>query len=314
MARRLVGLSIVFFGITLFVFLVSRLAPGDPVQLMLGPDATPEQMQIIRRDLGLDESLAVQYGRWLGNLLQGKLGQSIGTGLDVSEMILERLFPTIELTVAAMVIALFLGIPLGVLSAVRQYSLIDYLSTLVSMFFVSMPSFWLGLMLILGVSLYLGVLPPSGYVSPLESLSGNLSHLILPAVTLGLYESAWIIRLTRSNMLEVLRKEYVTTARAKGVPEWKVIFKHTLKNALISLLTMIGLQMGYLLGGVVVVETIFAWPGIGRLLVENGIYQRDFPVIQGVTLTVAVFFVLVNLTVDVAYRLVDPRVRVGARQ
>lgn len=314
MARRLVGLLVVFLGITILVFLVSRFAPGDPVQLMLGPEATPEQVLLIRRDLGLDEPLVVQYGRWLQGVLQGRLGQSIRLGVDVSELILDRLFPTIELAIAAMVIALFLGIPLGVLSAVRHNTLVDYLSTLVTLFFVSMPSFWFGLILIFGASVYLGVLPPSGYVSPMESLTGNLSHLILPAVTLGVYESAWLIRITRSNMLEVLRKEYITTARAKGVPEFIVIFKHALKNALISLLTMIGLQIGYLLGGVVVVETIFAWPGIGRLLVENGIYQRDFPIIQGVTLMAAAFFVLVNLAVDLAYRLVDPQVRIGARQ
>ncbi len=313
MARRIVGLSIVFLGITILVFLVSRLAPGDPVQLMLGPDATPEQVRLIRRDLGLDRPIVVQYVRWLEGLLHGELGQSIRNRTDVSELILDRVFPTVELTIAAMIIALALGVPLGVLSAVRHYSFLDYMSTLASLLFVSMPSFWLGLMLILWASLHLGVLPPSGYVSPLESPVANLSHLILPAITLGLYESAWLVRLTRSSMLEVLGQEYIVTARAKGVRERMVIFKHALKNAMISIFTMVGLQVGYLLGGVVVVETIFAWPGIGRLLVENGIYQRDFPIIQGVTLTAAALFVVVNLAVDAAYRLVDPRVRVGLR-
>lgn len=313
MARRVVGLCIVLVGITALVFLVSRLAPGDPVQLMLGPDATPEQMRLIRHDLGLDRPLPVQYLHWMGGVLQGKLGQSIRNKVDVSELIVERLFPTIELAVASMIVALLLGIPLGVLSAVRHYSVLDYVSTFTSLLFVSMPSFWLGLMLILGASLYLGLLPPSGYVSPMDGVVDNLSHLVLPAITLGLYESAWLTRITRSNMLEVLGREYIVTARSKGVRESAVVFKHAFKNALMSLFTMIGLQLGYLLGGVVVVETIFAWPGIGRLLVENGIYQRDFPVIQGVTLAGASLFVLVNLGVDAAYRLVDPRVRAGLR-
>jgi len=298
--RRLLITLLVLFGITVIIFAMVRLIPGDPAIVMAGQDATKEQIELVRARLGLDKHPVEQYFIFAGNLLQGDMGVSTRTGLPVTKEIMHRLPNTVLLATAAMLIAIVLGILAGIVAGIKQYSVFDYSSMLLALFGLSMPVFWLGLMLMLLFSIALGWLPATG--------ADSLKHLILPAFTLGVASTAIIARMTRSSMLEVIRLDYVRTARAKGLTERLVILRHALKNALIPVVTVIGLQMGILLGGAVLTEIVFAWPGIGRLLVE-AILARDYPVVQGVVLVVAAMFILVNLVVDIIYAYLDPRIR-----
>ncbi len=306
--RRILSLVPVLVGVTLLVFLVMQLAPGDPARIMLGPKATDTSLAQLRHELGLDQPAYVQYVRWLTRVLQGNWGRSIQLKREVLPFILERFRNTAYLTVLAVLLACATGIPAGVLSAVRQYSLGDRLAMVLVLVGFSMPIFWLGIILQIVFGLRFAVLPVSGMQSPGRSDLVDLAlHLILPAVTLATGAAAIIARMTRSSMLEVIRQDYVRTARGKGLKESLVIRRHALKNALIPVVTIVGMQVGYLLGGDILVETVFSYPGIGLAMI-NGILARDFPLVQGAILLVASSYVIVNLAVDVAYAYLDPRI------
>jgi peptide/nickel transport system permease protein len=300
-AKRILAAVPVLLGVSLLVFSMLHLVPGDPVRLMLSEfQTTPEQIERLRSQLHLDEPLPMQFGRYLWNASHGDLGTSIRTRRPVAVEIADNLPSTMQLTLAGLLVAGVLGVTLGIVAAVNQRSWIELASMLLALIGVSMPSFWLGLLLIFLLSLRLRIFPATG--------GGDLLHLVLPAVTLGLGAAAILARLTRSSMLEVLRQEYVTTARAKGLLEWVVITRHALKNALIPVVTIFGLQFGQLLAGTFVVETVFARPGLGRLVID-GILNKDLPIVQGVVLVVAAAYVVVNLLVDLMYGVLDPRIR-----
>jgi peptide/nickel transport system permease protein len=305
--RRFLLTVPVLFGVSVLVFVIMHVVPGDPVRLIAGPDAPEEVVVRIRAELGLDRPLHVQYLSFLGRALRGDLGHSLRSRAAVVDEILARFPATLELTSVSMVIAILLGIPLGLISAVRRSTWIDYLAMGTSLSTLSMPIFWVAIVAIWIFSLQLGWLPVSGRGGPVWEWDG-FHHIILPGLTLSTTSIAIISRLTRSGMLEVLGREYVTTARAKGLPEPAVVGKHALKNALIPVVTVVGLQYGLLLGGAVVTETIFAWPGVGRLAMTS-ILQRDYPVVQGCVLLVATLFVVINLAIDLLYGWLDPRIR-----
>ena len=299
------------FGLSVLVFLLARLIPGDVVQVSLEQaERTPEMVQELRSFFGLDQPLYVQYWRWLSDVLQGDLGTSWRSGNSVMDLILDRLSVTAELTILAMVVSIGLGVPLGILAATRQNSPLDYLVRVMSMFSLSIPEFWQGIMLILVLSITLGWIPSLEYVDFWKDPATNLSIMILPAVSVGTVASANIVRMTRATMLEELRQDYVRTARAKGLHDRVVIYSHALKNTLIPVVTIAGLQIGYLMGGIVVMEAVFTLPGVGRLMLL-AISQRDYPLIQGVVLFIATIFVFSNLLVDVLYAYVNPRIRYG---
>jgi peptide/nickel transport system permease protein len=300
-AQRVAATIPVLLGVSLLVFSMLQLVPGDPVQLMLSEfQTTPEQIARLRAQLHLNDPLPVQFGRFVWDAAHGDLGTSIRTKRPVTAEIADTFPATLQLAGAGLLVAAILGVSLGIVAATHQQSWLEFGSMCIALLGVSMPSFWLGLLLIFLLSLRFRLLPATG--------GGDLQHLILPAITLGLGAAAILARLTRSSMLEVLRQEYVTTARAKGLHEWVVIGRHALKNALIPVVTIFGLQFGQLLAGTVVVETVFARPGLGRLIVD-GILNKDFPIVQGVVLAVAVSYVLVNLLVDLLYAVLDPRIR-----
>ncbi|MEM9002950.1 MAG: ABC transporter permease [Cyanobacteria bacterium P01_F01_bin.86] len=327
---RLLQLVPVLLGISLLVFAFLHLIPGDPAVTMLGDRATPEQVAILRERMGLNEPLPLQYLTFLGSLLQFDLGTSIFTGVPIWEEIKLRWPATFELSVMAMLIALLLGIPAGVIAAVRKNSLVDNVTMSGSLLGVSMPVYWLGLLLVYLFAVNLQWLPPSGRIGinvgyefePITGffildaiVQGNfaalrdvVAHLVLPAVTLSTIPLAILARITRSAMLEVLSQDYIRTARAKGLWEFWVIGKHALKNAMLPVVTIVGLEFGTLLGGAILTETIFSWPGIGKWIYE-GILQRDYPVVQGGVVFVAFVFVLVNLVVDISYAFLDPRIQ-----
>jgi peptide/nickel transport system permease protein len=298
-ARRLLQSLVVLFGVSFVVFGILHLT-GDPALVLLPPDASAEDVRRFREAMGFNDPFLVQYGRFLRGALQGDFGQSIRHGESAFGLVVERLPATFELAGAALVLALCLAIPAGIVSAVRRNSVVDYVATVVALFGQSLPTFWLGIMLILLFSVQLQLLPSSG--------RGNVEHLVLPAVTLGLFTTARITRLTRSGMLEVLGQDYIRTARAKGVSDPPVVWKHALKNAAIPIVTIVGIELGTLLGGSVITETIFAWPGVGRLSVQ-AIANRDYPVVQAAVFLLASTFVVVNLVVDVVYTYLDPRIR-----
>lgn len=302
--RRLLMLIPVLIGVTTMVFLLVRILPGDPADILFenNPYATPEMKDRIRAQLHLDKPIYEQYFIWVGGILHGDLGRSLHTMRPVMQELIPRYINTIKLSIVSIAIAAIVGVVLGVSAAVRRGTLLDVLTTISATAGVSMPSFWFALMLILLFAVQLGWVPVAG--------TGTPYHLILPSITLGFGTSLAIItRMTRSSMIETLSQDYVRTARAKGCPERSVIYKHTLRNAFIPVITVIGLQFGHLLAGQVITETIFAWPGIGRLMVSS-IFKRDFPMIQGAILFIALTFVLVNLLVDVLYVLVDPRLKI----
>jgi len=321
-ARRLLQLVPVILGVSLIVFLIMHFTPGDPVALMFGVDAAtnPELMQSIRHQLGLDQPLYMQYLRFLGNLVRGDLGRSLTTNDKVLEEVSSRLPATLEISVCALVVSVSVGLLAGVVAAVKRNSAFDYASTVGALFGASIPAFWFGLMLIFTLAVSLSLFPVSGRggvlsTALLQAVTGDvaplkkvLSHLVLPSITLGLPSAALVARLTRSSMLEVLGQDYVRTARSKGLPERAVVYRHALRNALIPVVTMVGLQFGYLLGGAVITESVFAWPGVGRLVVL-AIQQRDYPLVQGDVMILALIFVMINLLVDLTYGLLDPRIR-----
>jgi peptide/nickel transport system permease protein len=308
-AQRVLSLIPVLFGVTLLVFLVMQLAPGDPAQIILGPKATETSLAQLRHELGLDQPLHIQYGRWLSRVVQGDWGRSIQLKRAVLPFVLDRFRNSAYLMLLAMLLACGVGVPVGVWSAIRQYSLGDRVGIVTVVMGFSIPVFWLGIILQIVFGLYLGLLPVSGLQSPGQTdIPDLLMHLILPALTLATGATALIARMTRSSMLEVIRQDYVRTARAKGLNERLTINRHALKNALIPIVTIVGLQVGYLLGGDILIELVFTYPGLGLAMV-NGILARDFPLVQGAILLVASSYVLVNLLVDLAYAYLDPRIR-----
>jgi peptide/nickel transport system permease protein len=306
--NRIVSMVPVLLLVSIVIFSLIHLTPGDPVLAMLGEEATPEARDRLRTQLGLDRPLPVQYGVWLMRVLSGDLGRSIRTNQPVAEAILERLPVTIELAVLALAIALVIALPAGIIAATRRGTFADIGSTVMCLLGVSMPNFLLAVFLVYVFSLTLRWLPPIGYTSPAIDLFGNLKGMIMPAVTLGAFAAAATARLTRSTLLEVLNQDYIRTGWAKGLNEATIIQRHAMKNAMIPVVTVVGLQLGNLLGSAIVTETIFALPGVGRLVVDS-IYQRDFPLVQGVTLYLAVIFLVVNLIVDMIYAYLDPRIR-----
>lgn len=304
--RRLMILVLIVFAVTVIAFAMMHMVPGNPARIMAGLDASEEDIALMEKKLGLDRPLYAQYLDYMGGLIRGDFGQSIRTGRSVSKILFSRYPATLELALTAILMALIVSIFGGVIAATHHNTIVDNFTMIGALFGVSMPSFWRGLMLMFLFSLILGWLPASGRGTPF-TLAG-LKHLVLPAVTLGIGSAAYLVRLIRSSMLEILNEEYVRTARSKGLRERSVIYKHALKNALIPIVTMTGMQFGYLLGGAVVIETVFAWPGVGRLMI-NSVFARDFPVVQGAILMLAVSFSLVNLFVDLAYAFLDPRIR-----
>jgi peptide/nickel transport system permease protein len=305
--RRLLGLIPVLLGISVVVFF---LIPGDVAQAMLGLTATPENIADLREAMGLNQPIWVQYVKWLWNVLQGDLGISLQQRTEVLPFLLERFQNTLLLTTASTIISLIIGLPAGIISATKQYSIFDRLSMLFALFGNSMPAFWLGLMSILIFSLKLGWLPTGGMWPMVgdHTLPVLLKHLAMPAITLGAASAAITARITRSSMLEVIRQDYVRTARAKGLGERVVLTRHTLKNALLPILTVVSFQFGFLLGGAVLTETVFNWPGVG-LALYNAISFRDYPIVQGGVLLVACAFVVVNLLTDLLYAVIDPRIK-----
>jgi peptide/nickel transport system permease protein len=318
----------VLIGVSIVVFFMVRAIPGDPAQILLGQLATQERVEQLRESMGLDKPLIVQYGLFLKDAVQGDLGTSIVTGRPVTTELLVRFPATLELTAFAMLIAVLVGVPVGVISAVTQYSILDKITAVLALTGISMPIFWLAMILIVIFTVNLGLLPfpgrlGSGYaitaitglvlVDSLLTLNfagfwDGLLHLIMPALALGTIPMAIITRMTRSSMLEVMGEDYVRTARAKGVVPWRVVFKHALRNAMLPTVTVIGLQTGLLMAGAIVTESIFSWPGVGQIAYES-INRRDYAMIQGVVLYGAALFVLVNLLVDILYAVLDPRVR-----
>jgi len=298
--KRLAMLIPVLFGVTIVSFSLLQIVPGDPAVLLAGEDANPDFIEAVRKEYGFDQPFHVQYFRFVSHAVLGDFGISIRNREPVINLLKQRFGFTVQLSFLSILIAAFIGLIAGVISATRQYSIFDNLSMVGALFGISMPIFWLGLLLMLVFSVYLGWFPAGG--------SGGLKHLLLPAIALGAASAAVIARMTRASMLEVIRQDYIRTARANGLREWVVIYKHALKNAMIPVITVFGLEFGYMLGGAVLTETVFSLPGVGRLMVE-GIFQRDYAVVQGSMLLVAATFVLVNLLTDIAYALFDPKIR-----
>lgn len=298
--KRILLLIPVLLGVTFIVFSIMYLTPGDPAQLILGEKATPEAINALRAQMGLDKPFIVQYFQFIGNAITGDFGRSYTTNRMVFTEIFSRFPNTLILAVVGVTVSIAIGIPVGIISATKQYSITDNVSMIAALLGVSMPNFWLGLMLILIFSVGLQILPSGGFT--------GVQSLILPAITLGYSSSAIITRMTRSSMLEVIRQDYIRTARAKGVAERTVILKHGLKNALIPVITVVGLQFGNLLGGAVLTETVFSWPGVGRLLVDS-IRQKDTPMVLACVVFLATTFSIVNLFVDILYGFVDPRIK-----
>lgn len=298
--KRLLLLIPVLLGVSLLVFAIMYLTPGDPAQLILGENAPKAAVEALRQKMGLNDPFFIQYFRFVKNALMGDFGRSYTTGREVFNEIFQRFPNTLILAVLGVFISVVIGIPIGIISATRQYSFLDSFSMVFALLGVSMPVFWLGLMLILTFSVHLRLLPSGGFES--------LSSIILPALTLGVGSAAIVTRMTRSSMLEVIRQDYIRTARAKGVSEKAVINKHALKNALIPIITVVGLQFGYLLGGAVLTESVYSWPGVGRLMVE-AIRQKDTPTVLAAVIFLAAAFSVVNLLVDLLYAFADPRIK-----
>jgi peptide/nickel transport system permease protein len=309
LARRIAISTVTFLLITLIVFTGVRMIPGDPARVMAGTDADEAGLQEIRAKYGLNDPIPVQYVRWLALALQGDLGESIRTREPVVKTVAMKLPITMQLAAFALVIAIGIAIPAGIFSAIRRNTVWDLLANAVSLCGVSIPSFWLGIMLILFLSVRLHVLPASGFVPFFDDPLGNLQRMIMPAFVLGAALAAVLMRQTRNSMIEVLSANYIRTAYSKGLAERVVVFRHALRNGLIPIVTILGLQMGTLMGGAVVTEQIFVVPGFGRLIVE-AVFTRDYPLVQGVVLITASAYVLINLLVDVSYSLMNPRIRV----
>lgn len=308
--HRLVIVIPVLVIVSMIVFSLIHFIPGSPVDFIYAevPTATPEARLALEQSLGLDKPLYKQYFTWVGKILRGDFGESIFYRRSNYDIIVERFPATLLLTLVSTFMAVLVAIPMGVLAAIKRHSVVDYLAMVFSLIGISVPHFWLGILLIMVFSLYFPILPSSGYVLSLSEPLATLKHFILPALTLGTSMAAIVARMTRSEMLEELGKEYVRTARAKGVSEPKIIFKHALKNALVPTITVIGLHFGRLLGGAVIIEYIFAWPGIGGLVID-AIYSRDYPLVQILILLFALIFIGINLVVDIFYKYADPRIK-----
>ncbi|WP_341252578.1 ABC transporter permease [Euzebya pacifica] len=306
--RRALQALGVLLGVSVLVFAIIHLVPGDPVRLALGTRFDQETYDALRSRAGLDQPLLQQYVSWLGGVVQGDFGVSFRSGQTVLSMVTERLPATLSLAGAAVVVALLIALPLGVLSAIRQGSRTDTIATAISQFGISVPDFWMGILLILLFSLTLGWLPASGYVGLSEDPLEWAKRLILPGVTVGVVSGAVLTRFVRSSVLESLGEDFVRTAQSKGLSERRIIREHVLPNALVPVITVTGLQLAYLLSGVVVVEAVFAWPGLGQLALD-AVQDRDYPVLQGAVMLFAGFFLLVNLLVDLLYAVVDPRIQ-----
>jgi len=306
--KRLLAILPVLFLVSMMAFLLIHLVPGDPAANILGPFAPKEEIQLLRHKLGLDQPVLIQYISWLKQVVQGEMGESITTGRPVLEMILTRLPLTLTIAVLATAISIVIAIPLGVLAAVKQNSKIDLFAMFTAFSGISIPSFWLGIMLIYLFSVKLRWLPSIGYVPITENFQEAMKFLILPAGAMGLNLAAVVTRMVRSSMLEVLRQEYIVTARSKGLSELAILVKHGLKNALIPVVTVIGLNFGYLLGSTVVIEQVFTLPGVGSMVI-TAILGRDYPVLQGVLLFLTFFYLMINLLVDILYGFLDPRIK-----
>jgi peptide/nickel transport system permease protein len=310
--RRLLQAVPILLLVSLISFGIMKLVPGDPAAVMAGPNASPQDLAHLRASMGLDRPFLDQLLLFYGNLFRGDLGRSLLMGMPVLDAVLERILPTLWISLCALLLTLLLGLAIGVLAALRQNSWVDQLATSFALIGVSLPNFWLGLVLIVLFAVQLGWLPTGGYVPPSESLIGWLRTATLPAVSLAMLQIGLLARITRSTMLEVLRQDYIRTARAKGLPEWIVVWRHAMANVTIPVVTVIGLILSVLMSGSVVIETIFAVPGIGSLL-GNAILRRDYPLIQGGLLFVAAALLVLNLAIDLIYAWLDPRVRVSGR-
>ncbi len=312
--RRILQLIPVLVLVSLAVFLLVRVIPGDPVLVMMGIDQderariTPEQYRVLQHQIGLDRPIYVQYLNWADKIVHGDFGLSLATRRPIVEIIFERYPATLYLAATALLVGLAIAIPAGVIAAVKQNTKIDYAAMGFALWGVAMPDFWLALMLIVLFSLKLGWLPSIGYASPFDNAGLFLQHACLPAIVMGTELAAPLTRYVRAEMLDQLRQDYVRTAWAKGLPSRMVIVKHALRNSLIAAVTVVGLQTARLLGGATIIETIFSWPGVGRLLID-GIYQRDYPIVQGAVLLIAVTYVFINLIVDIFYKWLDPRIK-----
>ncbi len=305
--RRLIYAVVVIVGVATISFALLQLIPGSPVDAMLGTESTPQAREALERELGLDKSIPVQYVTWWGNLLRGDLGKSAMTSQPVGQLILERLPVTIPLALLSMFIALVIAVPAGILSAIRRNTWIDGVVSVIAFAGLSIPGFWLGTLLILGFSVHWQIFPPGGYVSVMDDPIDGLRHLFLPAIALGSTFAAVLTRMIRSSLLEVLSADYIRTARAKGQTEQRVLVQHALRNALIPAVTIVGVQVGFLLSGALVIEQIFSLPGIGRLTVQ-AVLDRDIPLLQGCIITIAFIFVAVNMLTDLLYMWLDPRI------
>ena len=306
--KRLLGVIPVLLGVSILVFLIMQLAPGDPALIILGPKATQASLDNLRHQLGLDLPIHTQYLRWITNILQGDWGYSLHYKHKVIDLILQRLSATMLLAVSALIISTTFGVFAGIVSATKQYSWQDRLLMTMALVGFCLPVFWLALIMQFFFSIHMGILPVSGLHSPgINTLPDTLWHLILPAFTLAVGTMATIARMTRGSMLEVVRQDYIRTAKAKGVGKRRISYKHALRNALIPVVTVVGSQFGYLLSGEVLLEIVFNWPGLGSLMI-GGILARDFPLVQGIILFVATIYVLVNLLVDLLYSVLDPRI------
>jgi peptide/nickel transport system permease protein len=307
-AVRILSIPITLFLVTLIVFGLMRLVPGDPATIILGQDATEATLQEVRRRLGLDAPLHMQYINWIVGIFQGNLGRSIRANEDVALLLAQTLPNTLMLTAAGFLWAIALGIPMGIISSVKRFSKIDYFISAISAAGMALPNFWLGIVLLLVFGLYLGWFPVSGYVNIFADPIEGIRSITMPAFTLGTGMLAYVTRMLRTEMLDVLRKDYIVMARSKGLKESKVIYWHALRNALISTVTVVGLQLGYAIGGVVIVEEIFLWPGMGRLIF-NAVKDRDYIILQSTILVTALLFLIINLIVDILYAFLNPRIR-----
>ncbi|MCZ8511987.1 ABC transporter permease [Paenibacillus filicis] len=310
LVRRLLLAVPVIVLVTIMVFSLLHMLPGDPATVILGQEATPDAVAALRDELGLNKPIVVQYFDWMGGVLQGNLGRSLVDRSPVSELIASRFPATLELTIGTFIVSLLIAIPAGIVSATRQGKWIDYFSTIMALGGMSIPHFWLGMMLIVFFSVQLGWLPASGYVPFSEDPLGNISAMILPIVATGLRESAVLMRMLRSSLLDVMHADYIRTAYSKGLKERAVVLGHALKNALVPVVTTSGLIVAGLLGGLVITESIFSIPGFGRLIVES-IFRRDYVTVQGAILVSALMVVVVNLIVDILYAFIDPRIKMG---
>jgi len=306
--KRILYIIPVMIMVSIIAFSLLHMIPGDPIMIMLGVRAQPETVEALREQLYLDEPIIVQYFLWLKGVLQGDLGESIRNKIPVLELVVQRLPVTLSLAIISLSISVVVSIGMGILAAVKRNTPWDFGAMTFAVLGVSIPQFWMGIMVILLFSLVLGWLPSVGYVSFIKEPIESIRHLILPSMALGFSLAGYITRMTRSQMLEVLGEDYIRTARAKGLREAVITYKHALKNAMIPIVTVIGLNFAYLLGGTVLIEHIFALPGIGRLVLQS-IYNRDYPVVQGVILIVAVVFIIINLIVDLIYRFLNPKIR-----